>query len=148
MILLSMLIWITYSVFEGWREAHYWFHRTNSPYFDKVKNIDQHNLFVAQRAIPVFLLAYASFTLTGSIVLSIVTTVANALLFSFFHNGMMYTIRHWISREITPNHIIYPNKWFEQSTSSQAKLTFLMGPTSRTIQAILGLVLYIITSIL
>jgi hypothetical protein len=143
-----MFLWIAYSIFEGWREAHYWFHRTNSPYFEQVKNIDQHNLFVAQRGIPLLLMGYIAMMLSGSFIITGLVLLGNALLFSFFHNGMMYTVRNWISKKITPNHIVYPKRWLAQSSSSQAKLTFLMGPTSRTIQAVIGIISYIVTIIL
>ena len=139
-----LLVWICYSGFEGFREAHYWFYRTAYPDFEKIKHMDQHKEFMFQRGIVLGLISVIVSMTTQSWLIVGLIFIANALIFSFHHNGMMYLVRKELSEEITPEQPNpYPKGWFSQSSTSQAKMTFLMGPTSRTIQMIIGICMYI-----
>lgn len=137
-------VWVLYALIEGGREGFYWHYKAiASDSYD----FDLHPFFAVQRGI-VLMIMYLGVAIQGYllddpyyVIAACVLLVANTLLFSFFHNGAMYTMRNKLDKKI------YPKKWFSQSTTSQAKLTFLMTPISRTIQMVLGVTLYIITLI-
>tara|TARA_R110000803_G_scaffold199045_1_gene262945 strand:- start:670 stop:930 length:261 start_codon:yes stop_codon:yes gene_type:complete len=73
------------------------------------------------------------------LVISFLTGTANAFIFSFFHNGMMYKTRNDLNKRN------YPKGWWDQSTNSTAWSTKLMTPLYRSIQLVIGLIIYIIT---
>ena len=138
-----LLTWISYSGLEGFREAHYWLYRTAYPEYEKIKDMDQHKFFSFQRFLVLALISSYVLLITKVYIAYLLIFIANALVFSFFHNGTMYLTRNELSKKLNPDNIIYPKGWFDQSTTSQAKLTFLMGPISRTIQFFLGIIIYI-----
>lgn len=147
MIFTILTIWILFSIIEGKREAHFWHHRNASPDYGVFAEKDRHPLFMFQRGLVLLIGAIASFYITESIWWSLFIMVMNMLVFSFFHNGMMYTERYNMSKMVSKEPI-YPKKWFDQSLTSQAKLTKFMTPISRTIQALLGIGGYIVYIIL
>lgn len=150
MIYTVLAIWIIYSILEGWREAPFWHHRIKSLDYIYFKDVDRHPLFSAQRGIVLITLFLLTYYIDG-VWVALFLSVMNMLIFSFFHNGMMYTIRHQMSKIVSPEDEtkwIYNKKWFAQSTTSTSWMTKLMGPISRTIQAGVGIVGYIIWSLI
>lgn len=147
MIYLLPLIWIAYAIIEGKREAIFWHHRIKSSDYPLFKDIDRHPLFATQRALVLGLLFIASFYILNNLWLSIYLMFMNTLIFSFFHNGMMYLERKNMSKIASPINSynwIYERGWWDQSTTSTAISTKLMTPISRTIQMIIGILGYIL----
>lgn len=147
MIYSILVIWVLYSLLEGKREAIFWHHRIKSSDYNTFKSIDRHPMFMFQRSLTLLSTGMASFYISDNIWLGIYITVLNMLLFSFFHNGAMYLERKNMSREANPTDStkwIYPKGWWDQSKTSTAKLTKFMSPVSRTIQASIGVVGYIV----
>lgn len=119
--LLAFIIWILYSIFEGIREAYYW------NLFPTYK-FNIHTLFFIQRAMVVIIIT----------AFNIPMFIACALVFSFLHNGSYYTTRHVLNKSN------YPKTWFDQSTTSTSWLTKFNTPISRTIQAAIGITIFIL----
>lgn len=145
MIYICLVLWIMYSIIEGKREAIFWHHRIKSSDYTLFKNIDRHPLFTIQRGLMLMSLALASYYILDNILLVGYLFIMNLLIFSFFHNGSMYSERYKMSVIANidePNTWIYEKRWWAQSTTSTAWLTKFMTPTSRTIQAILGVIGY------
>ena len=145
MIYLLLGIWIGYAVLEGKREANFWHHRIRSTDYIAFKDKDRHPMFAIQRGLVLGSMLLASIYILDNVWLGLYLFLMNALIFSFFHNGMMYLERHNMSKTANPTDStkwIYTRGWFDQSTTSTAMTTKLMTPVSRTIQAILGIIGY------
>ncbi len=147
MIYSILIIWILYSLLEGKREAIFWHHRIKSSDYQIFKSKDRHPMFMLQRGLVLLVCGLASYYMSGNLWLSFYILLMNMLIFSFFHNGVMYNERNKMSREANPTDSrkwIYLKGWWDQSKTSTAKLTKFMSPISRTIQAILGVIGYVI----
>ena len=144
MIFIFLVLWIGYAIIEGYREAYYWFFWLNSSLPNVSSKINLHKTFAAQRAVVNIILSIGVYYITNSLFYASLISIASDLIFSFFHNGMMYLTRNNISKKYTPDNIIYKKRWFDQSGDSTALSTKLMSPISRTIQAIIGLIIYVI----
>lgn len=147
MIYLLLALWIGYAVLEGKREANFWHHRVASRDYDYFKHIDRHPMFALQRGMVLLMMSIASYYIWDSIWLVGYGFIMNCLVFSFFHNGMMYLERFKMSKIAYPKveeeeKWVYTKGWWDQSTTSTALTTRLMTPISRTIQAILGIIGY------
>jgi|APSaa5957512535_1039671.scaffolds.fasta_scaffold79359_2 hypothetical protein len=131
-VLITNILWILYSMLEGFREGFYWYFKGIS----KSKNdFEIHPVFASQRGIILILIGVMlSFTIGW---FSILNTVGMALVFSFFHNGSYYVTRNRIDSKV------YPLKWKSQSTTSTAKLTKIMTYRNRTIFMIIGLIIQV-----
>lgn len=107
-------------------------------------------MFMLQRGLFLLVSGVAAYYITDNIWWAFYFIGMNALLFSFFHNGAMYTERHLMDKKARPRlgKWIYPKQWWDQSTTSTAVLTKLMGPVSRTIQMVIGLAGYILYTFL
>lgn len=121
MIYIAFFIWIMYCILEGIREGYYW-----NLYPTYKFNI--HSIFFIQRGLVLGLL----------VSLNIPMLIAGALVFSFLHNGSYYTTRHHL------NKANYPKTWWDQSTTSTSWMTKFNSPISRTIQAAIGLAVFIL----
>ena len=146
MILISLFIWISYSLIEGKREANFWHHRINSSDYELFKDVDRHPLFVIQRGLVLISIGIITYLVTDSILWSVYLFTMNSLLFTFFHNGSMYLERLMMSIWSNPNNSdkwIYKDGWWSQSSTSVALTTRFMTPTSRSIQMLLGIIGYI-----
>jgi hypothetical protein len=121
MLYLAFTVWIIYSLFEGVREAFYW-----NLYPAYKFNI--HTLFFLQRSLVLIIIT----------AFNIPMVLACALIFSFLHNGSYYTTRHLL------NKANYPKTWFDQSTTSTSWMTKLNSPASRTLQAAMGMGIFIL----
>lgn len=138
MIYSVLILWILYAFLEGKREAIFWHHRIKSSDYQKFKSKDRHPMFMLQRGMVLLLGGIATYYMSDSIILTSYIFVMNMLLFSFFHNGAMYSERNNMSNTT------YMKRWWAQSKTSTAKLTKFMSPASRTIQAIIGVIGYIV----
>lgn len=118
---LILFLWIVYCIFEGAREALYW---NTYPTYD----FNVHWMFMVTRAIFLFVAS----GLVWQVLVSFI------LMFSFIHNGAYYTTRNILNKDL------YKKKWFDQSTTSTAFLTKFNGPISRSIQFVLGFILFLL----
>ncbi len=131
-VLITNLLWILYSVLEGFREGFYWHFKNTS----KSKNdYEIHPIFASQRGIILIMIGLILFCKIGWIAL--LNVLGMALIFSFFHNGTYYHTRNRLDDRI------YPMKWRSQSTTSTAKLTKIMTYRNRTIFMIVGVIIQI-----
>ena len=114
------IVWVTYCVLEGMRDAY--MYNVKDPM--RRNDFNEHYIFTAQR------------TLVLGILVSIwwQIIIIGPLAFSFFHNGMYYTCRHWLDNRL------YPETWFDQSYTSTAKTTEFFTPGGRTIFFVLSLI--------
>lgn len=141
--------WFLFALFEGITEARLWHHKYKV-FNDKIVNkVDSHLVFSIQRGFVLLLMSLVTFLLdtNNPIWVFVLFLLANALTFSFIHNGMMYTHRNHLSKKSSGKEI-YPKKWFDQSNTSTAVMTKVMTPVSRTVQFVVGIVLYVIIFIL
>jgi len=147
MIYSILILWSIYAILEGKREAIFWHHRIKSTDYNSFKTIDRHPLFMVQRGLVLVVSAITSYYISGNIWLTLYIFIMNCLVFSFFHNGMMYRERNEMSRIASPidsTKWVYAKRWWDQSSTSTAKLTKFMTPNSRTIQMVIGVIGYII----
>lgn len=129
--LLSLILWIVFCIFEGIREGNYWHHVNINSNYPK-HNI--HALFLSQRILVAYGLSFNGDALLNLMVM--------ALVFSFIHNGTYYTTRYFLS-----NRTIYKKTWFDQSKSSTAVLTDIMTPIGRSIFFLIGIVIFIMLNL-
>jgi len=147
MIYIGLVLWIIYAIIEGRREAHFWHHKIKSSDYKDFKDIDRHPLFTIQRGLMLLTLALTSYLILDNIWLAGYLLIMNSFIFSFWHNGSMYLERFKMSKMLSPNNPkawIYEKGWWAQSTTSTAWTTKLMGPKSRTIQLIIGIIGYLV----
>lgn len=134
--------WFIFALFEGITEARLW-HYKYRVYGESIVKTDSHTHFVIQRGIVLLLVSFVVY-LGNDLWVASLSFIANALTFSFIHNGMMYTHRNYLSTN-DKGREIYPKEWFDQSTNSNALTTKFMTPVSRTIQFVVGLGLHLLT---
>lgn len=133
MVILTNILWILYSVLEGFREGFYWHYKNTSKSEYK---FEIHPYFASQRGIILILICTILFFNVGW--WSILNTIGMTLIFSFFHNGSYYYTRNKLDNKI------YTLKWMDQSTTSTAKMTKIMTFRNRTIFMIVGVILQFI----
>lgn len=133
MVLLANILWIIYSLLEGFREGFYWYYKNTST---SNYNIEIHPYFAIQRGIILILTGVILYFNIGW--WSILNTLGMSLIFSFFHNGYYYHTRNKLNKDV------YPLKWMDQSTTSTAKMTKIMTFRNRTIFMIIGVLLQIV----
>ncbi len=137
-LVLSNLIFIIYALIEGFREGFYWHFKNTSK--NKCE-FEIHPIFSAQRGIVLLILMVLILVLFNPL-LAILNLVSNMLIFSYFHNGAMYITRNKLDE------FVYPLGWRDQSTTSTAKMTSIFTYRNRTICAIVGIVITIISILL
>lgn len=120
--------WILCSLLEGCRDSFFYHYRMNSTKPDKY-NI--HWLFTLERGILLSAICFIN-SIYFSTVNTIIFTSSLILIFSFFHNGMYFTVRHLLDKTL------YPKKWFDNSTSSTA--TIELSAVARAIMMAIGLI--------
>ena len=129
-LLLTNILWLAYSILEGFREGFYWHYKNTSR---STENLEIHPFFASQRGIILILICVILFFNIGW--WSILNTLGMALIFSFFHNGSYYHTRNKLDNKI------YTLKWMDQSTTSTAKMTKIMTFKNRTIFMAIGILL-------
>ena len=144
-ILFIFIVWCLYAVLEGKREAEYFHYRLKAEDILVKEGRFTHGVWTLQRFLVLLLILifqikelniiYFDFSLFDLIcfILSLV------LVFPFLHDGMYYTRRHKLNR------LIYPKKWFDQSTTSTAFFTKLNTPIMRDVWFVLGVILLILS---
>lgn len=120
-----IIIWIVYACLEGIREAYYYHLNCIS---DKPIEKNLHPLFTVQRAVVLLILLFPFHIDKHFFVL----ISACACVFPCAHNSTYYYMRNKL------NPLIYPKKWFAQSTTSTAFSTKFFTPVVRTMLAVVG----------
>ena len=120
------LIWIAYSLLEGFREGFYFYFKTNSSIEN---NYVIHPAFTIQRGLTLLIIGGFLFFIINWWSILIVTTLA--MTFTYFHDGAYYLTRHKL------NNNDYPKGWKDESTTSTAKIN--MNYKVRTILMVVGL---------
>ena len=131
-ILIANILWILYSILEGFREGFYWYFKGKSK---SKNNFEIHPIFASQRGLVLVLIGVLLFMNIGW--LSLINVLGMALVFSFFHNGTYYHTRNRLDENV------YPLGWKAQSTTSTAKMTKIMTFRNRTIFMIVGVALQV-----
>lgn len=121
------LVWVVYCVLEGTRDGIMY----NMRDYLKENDFNEHIIFTMQRSLVLVLLTYIYPPIL----------IMAPFAFSFFHNGMYYSTRRFLNRQL------YPKGWWSQSTSSSAKTTDLFTPTMRTIQFVISLLIIVVFTI-
>jgi len=137
-LILANIVWILYALIEGFREGYYWFFKSTSKRADE---FEIHPIFAAQRGIVLLLICSVLLFLVSPIN-ACLNLLSNALIFSFFHNGIYYITRNKLDSKV------YPLGWKAESTTSTAKTTKFFNYRNRTICAIIGIVLTVVGIIL
>jgi hypothetical protein len=121
--IIPFLLWILYSLLSGVKDGVL-YHLKD---FNRELNFNEHIIYTLERTVVCILIVL----LCNSVII-----IPSLLLsFSFVHNGAYYTTRNKL------NSMIYPKRWFAQSTSSKAKLTNINTPINRTILFVLGVLI-------
>ena len=80
-LLLTNLIWIAYSMIDGFREGFYWHYRNNSR---RTCEFEINRIFSLQRSLVILLIAGFLVHTLGWF--SLISTISMIMLFSYFHN--------------------------------------------------------------
>lgn len=120
--------WIISALVEGARDSHFFHNRNTSTNPDK-QNI--HWLFTVERFI-VWLLIIKIYSFHSSILNTGIFGFSLILIFSFFHNGVYYKIRHQLDNNV------YPKGWWDSSVTSESALE--LNAVSRTFLAVTGFI--------
>lgn len=135
----SVVFWAVYAQIEGIREAYYWHVKNTFRVIDIKMPTDEHFLWSIHRFIVLLLaLNFASCYLdnSGNMYLIIPAALSFMLIFPFIHDGFMYRQRNIL------NDRVYPKGFWDQSTTSTAKLTKYFTPVVRTICFVVGVITY------
>jgi len=140
MLLITFLLWIGYSILEGFREGYYWHYKSRG---EDGNRYEIHPVFSAQRGLVLAVMFMLVFITTHKLFgLILMTSLLKAgfftfslmLIFSFIHNGVYYTTRNVLNKKI------YKLKWKDHSKTSTAKWTKFLTFRNRTIMFALGLI--------
>lgn len=131
-LLLANLIWITYSMMDGFREGFYWHYRNNSR---RTCEFEINRIFSLQRSLVILLIAGFLVHTLGWY--SLISTVSMVMLFSYFHNGTYYLTRNKLDDKM------YPMKWKDESKTLPVFYSGLMRYNKRTVLMVLGLLIQI-----
>lgn len=128
-----LVIAIGAMLIDSARDAFYYHDRYTST---EPADYNIHYIFVLERTIIWGLVSFIFYTLTN-----LFSTVLFAggliLIFSFFHNGMYYFVRHKLNKNV------YPKGWFDSSTTSTSWIE--LPVIQRTILAALGTISIIVS---
>ena len=131
-LLLANLIWIAYSMIDGFREGFYWHYRNNSR---RTCEFEINRIFSLQRSLVILLIAgFLVYTLGW---FSLISTISMIMLFSYFHNGTYYLTRNKLDDKM------YPMRWKDESRTLPVFYSGLMKYNKRTVLMVLGLLIQI-----
>lgn len=133
--IILLTIWIIVSLVEGKRDAHYFHDRNLSTSPDK-QNI--HWLFALERLVILSLISWVCF-INYSVINSSVFIAGLVLVFSFFHNGIYYVVRHKLDNSV------YKDGWWSSSKTSTAFFEF--NELCRSILFMIGLALILYSTL-
>jgi len=126
-LLLTNILWITYSLTEGVREGFYWHYENKSK---RVCEFNVNRIFNLQRLLVLLLSGgFLTYTLGTHSLLCILGMI---LMFSFFHNGTYYYTRNKL------NSSLYPKKWTDESDTFPT-FSLLTSYKKRTIAMSIGI---------
>ena len=108
-LILIYSIWISFALILGFAEAYY-FSAVSHKVIKRMKY--DHQIFTVFRGIMAAVILYFSLGITWN---SLFIGAAFMAIFSYFHNGVYYTIRDNLDG-------VYPDRWKAHSTTSTAKL--------------------------
>ena len=131
-LLLANLIWIAYSMIDGFREGFYWHYRNNSR---RTCEFEINRIFSLQRSLVILLISGFLVHILGWF--SLISTISMIMLFSYFHNGTYYLTRNKLDDKM------YPMRWKDESRTLPVFYSGLMKYNKRTVLMILGLVIQI-----
>lgn len=131
-IILINLIWVAYSMADGFREGFYWHFRRNSR---RGCDFEINQVFSLQRLLVIILISMFMIHVVGY--LSILISSCLLMTFSFFHNGTYYLTRNKLDDKR------YPNKWKDESSTFPTFYSGLMPYRKRTILMVLGVTIEI-----
>ena len=137
-LIIANIIWILYACIDGFKDGYYWFFKSSSR---RANEFEIHPIFAAQRGIVLLLICFSLLFLVSPIS-ACLNILSNALIFSFFHNGIYYMTRNKLDSKV------YPLGWKSQSTTSAAKTTKFFTYRNRTICAVVGIILTALSIIL
>lgn len=123
------LLWIAYSMIEGFREATYY--DIASKEGNGIKEL--HSVFTLQRSIVIIFLSVFSFIISGHASVLFINSIVFS--FPFFHDNFYYVTRN----NLDPN--IYKKRWMDESTTSTAIIE--IGFLTRTIFVLLSLLMFV-----
>jgi hypothetical protein len=103
-LLLANLIWIAYSMIDGFREGFYWHYRNNSR---RTCEFEINRIFSLQRSLVILLISGFLVHILGWY--SLISTISMIMLFSYFHNGTYYLTRNKLDDKM------YPMRWKDES---------------------------------
>jgi len=126
------LIWIGYSMAEGFREGFYWHYRNNSR---RDCSFEINRIFGLQRSLVLMLIFGFLFNNIGWY--SLLYMISISMTFSYFHNGTYYLTRNKLDDKM------YPNTWKDESKTLPVFYSGLMKYNKRTIFMIIGLLIQI-----
>jgi hypothetical protein len=127
-LLITNLIWISYSLMEGVREGFYWNYENISK---RVCEFDINRIYTLQRSLVLTLIGgFLVYTLGWYSLISLVSMI---VMFSFFHNGTYYYTRN----KLQPG--IYSKGWSDESRTFPPFWTGLCKYNRRTTAMIIGL---------
>lgn len=129
-IIIISITWFSFAIIDGITDAYYWHIAMNVNKFD-YKKFNLHKWSVIKRGIVLFGITVYDY--------NFLLIIPFIIMFSFFHNGAYYEFRKKLS-----NKTIYKKGWFDQSTTSTSKWTFINTPLVRSILFIIGIILNII----
>src|ERR1035437_252187 len=97
-LIIANIIWIFYACIDGFKDGYFWFFKSTSSMANK---FEIHPIFAAQRGI-VLLVMCSSLLFLVSPLNSCLNMLSNALIFSFFHNGVYYVTRNKLDAKVYP----------------------------------------------
>lgn len=131
-LLLVNLIWIAYSMIDGFREGFYWHYRNNSR---RTCEFEINRIFSLQRSLVILLISGFLVHILGWY--SLISTISMIMLFSYFHNGTYYLTRNKLDDKM------YPMRWKDESKTLPVFYSGLMKYNKRTGLMVLGLLIQI-----
>ena len=136
--ILTALVFMVYSSFEGIREAYYFYAKIYIPKESSLAKINEHAMFSIQRGIFILVCSALNYFLISHLTYwSLLTSFFSlSLMFPFWHDGFYYMYRNNINPET------YPKRFFDNTTTSNALQNYNF--TNRTIMFIVGLAVYIL----
>ena len=131
--ILFIILYILFSLVEGVRDGFFYHYKMSNVVQDKY---NAHIIFTAERVIVLVIMYVVTYLSFNSYLFSLLILLAQFLMFSFFHNGAYYEMRHFLNKEI------YAHGFFDSSKTSTSKIE--LNTLNRTILFVLGLAIYII----
>jgi len=132
-IIISHILWILYSFFEGVREANIKHHKEFSKSVTDVKST---KIYILQRGLVLFII---TFNLLNSIGLwGLISTLSMILMFIYIHNGTYFLMRDKLSPGIfTKGHC-------QDCPNENERPTMYLTNNLRTKLALIGLIIQIV----